>query len=363
MDTAQTPGAVLAQLLDTHPTLRRYLAEVKPSAPEPASVSESASGSPSSAMDSTERSDQLQATVAWMHDEPMLRGRSYRMRIGTEVVTATVAPLKYKVNVESLEHVAANKLERDEIGVCDLELSRPVDFAPYAVNRETGAFVLIDPITGAPVGAGMIRFGLRRAENLSWQKLTVDRVARAERKAQKPCVLWFTGLSGAGKSTIANRVEMELYARGQHTYMLDGDNVRHGLSRDLGFTDADRVENIRRVAEVARLMNDAGLIVLVSFISPFRSERRMARSLFGENEFFEIFVDTPLAVAERRDTKGLYRKARRGDLTNFTGIDSPYEPPESPELRILTAEVSAEQAAGSVVALLEERDLLPRARP
>jgi bifunctional enzyme CysN/CysC len=289
----------------------------------------------------------------------MLRGRSYRMRIGTEVVTATIAPLKYKVNVESLEHVAANKLERDEIGVCDLELSRPVVFAPYEVNRETGAFVLLDPITDAPVGAGMIRFGLRRAENLRWQKLTVDRVARAERKAQKPCVLWFTGLSGAGKSTIANRVEMALYARGQHTYMLDGDNVRHGLSRDLGFTDADRVENVRRVAEVAKLMIDAGLIVLVSFISPFRSERHMARSLFGEKEFFEIFVDTPLAVAETRDTKGLYRKARRGYLANFTGIDSPYEPPESPELRIVTTEVSVEEAAGSVVTLLEERDLLP----
>jgi bifunctional enzyme CysN/CysC len=381
MDAAQTPGALLAELLDTHPTLRRYLAEVKPSTSEfgPASgnagrsdqvesVTAESSDQPRSGANesadqlqstATESSDQLQATIAWMHDEPMLRGRSYRMRIGSEVVTATIAPLKYKVNVESLEHVAANKLERDEIGVCDLELSRPVAFAPFTANRETGAFVLIDRITGAPVGAGMIRFGLRRAENLRWQKLTVDRAARAERKAQKPCMLWFTGLSGAGKSTIANRVEMELYARGQHTYMLDGDNVRHGLSRDLGFTDADRVENIRRVAEVAKLMIDAGLIVLVSFISPFRSERQMARSLVGENEFFEIFVDTPLAVAEGRDTKGLYRKARRGDLANFTGIDSPYEPPESPELRIVTTEISVEQAAGSVVALLEERELLP----
>ena len=304
-------------------------------------------------------SDQLQATIVWMHDDPLLRGRSYLMRIGTGTVTATIAPLKYRVNVDSLEHVAANKLELNEIGVCDLELSRPVAFDPYEHNRDTGAFILIDRITNDTVGAGMIHFALRRAQNIRWQELTVDRTARAAHKQQVPCVLWFTGLSGAGKSTIANRVEVELHGRGQHTYMLDGDNVRHGLNRDLGFTDADRVENIRRVAEVCRLMIDAGLIVLVSFISPFRSERQMARALFDETEFFEVFVDTPLAVAEKRDPKGLYKKARRGELRHFTGIDSPYEPPENAELRLDTTALSAAEAAAAVIALLERRDLLP----
>jgi bifunctional enzyme CysN/CysC len=306
-----------------------------------------------------EVSDQVQATIVWMHDEPMLRGRSYLLRIGSATVTATVAPLKHKVNVDSLEHVAATKLELNEIGVCDLELSRPIAFDPYRENRDMGGFILIDRITNDTVGAGMIHFGLRRAQNISWQDLTVDRAARAERKHQTPCVMWFTGLSGAGKSTIANRVETELHARGQHTYMLDGDNVRHGLNRDLGFTDADRAENIRRVAEVAKLMIDAGLIVLVSFISPFRSERAMARALFEEGEFFEIHVDTPLAVAEERDPKGLYEKARRGELKHFTGIDSPYEPPEAPELRIDTTDVSPPEAATRIIALLEARDLLP----
>jgi bifunctional enzyme CysN/CysC len=306
-----------------------------------------------------EVTDQLQATIVWMHDDPLLRGRSYLMRVGTATVTATIAPLKYRVNVDSLEHVAANKLELNEIGVCDLELSRPVAFDPYERNRDTGAFILIDRITNDTVGAGMIHFALRRAENIRWQELTVDRTARAARKQQVPCVLWFTGLSGAGKSTIANRVEVELHGRGQHTYMLDGDNVRHGLNRDLGFTDADRVENIRRVAEVCRLMIDAGLIVLVSFISPFRSERQMARALFDETEFFEVFVDTPLAVAEARDPKGLYKKARRGELQHFTGIDSPYEPPENPELRLDTTALSAAEGAAAVIKLLERRDLLP----
>ncbi|MGI8559636.1 MAG: sulfate adenylyltransferase subunit CysN [Solirubrobacteraceae bacterium] len=308
-----------------------------------------------------EVSDQLQATIVWMHDQPMLPGRSYVMRIGASTLTATIAPLKYKVNVESLEHVAAIKLQLNEIGVCDLQLSRPVPFDPYDRNRDTGGFILIDRITNDTVGAGMIHFALRRAQNIRWQQLTVDRAARAAHKHQTPCVLWFTGLSGAGKTTIANRVEAELHDRGQHTYMLDGDNVRHGLNRDLGFTDADRVENIRRVAEVSKLMIDAGLIVLVSFISPFRSERQMARALFGEGEFFEVFVDAPLAVAEERDPKGLYRKARRGELQNFTGIDSPYEPPRDPELRLDTTALSALEAAAAVIELLECCELLPPA--
>jgi bifunctional enzyme CysN/CysC len=306
-----------------------------------------------------EVADLLQATIVWMHEEPMLRGRSYLIRVGAAMATATIAPLKYKVNVDSLEHVAATKLELNEIGVCDLELSRPVAFDAYAENRVTGGFILIDRITNDTVGAGMIRFGLRRAQNLSWQELSIDRVARAQRKHQEPCVVWLTGLSGAGKSTIANLLEVELHARGHHTYILDGDNVRHGLNRDLGFTDADRVENIRRVAEVARLMIDAGLIVIVSFISPFASERRMARSLFADNEFFELFVDTPLEVAEARDRKGLYRKARAGELHNFTGIDSPYEPPEAPELRLDTTRQSPADAVAAVIELLERRGLLP----
>jgi bifunctional enzyme CysN/CysC len=304
-------------------------------------------------------SDLLQATIVWMHEEPMLRGRSYVMRIGSKTVTATVAPLKYKLNVDSLEHVAATKLELNEIGVCDLELSQAVAFDHYAENRDTGSFILIDRITNETVGAGLIQFALRRAQNIRWQALTVDRSARAQSMRQTPCVLWFTGLSGAGKSTIANRVEAELHLRDQHTYLLDGDNVRHGLNRDLGFTDADRVENIRRVAEVAKLMVDAGLIVIVSFISPFRSERGMARALFDEGEFLEVFVDTPLAVAEERDPKGLYGKARRGELQHFTGIDSPYEPPERPELRLETTRLSPGQAAVLVLESLEQRGLVP----
>ena len=318
-------------------------------------------GEERSAPDSSlEEADQIQATIVWGHDDPMFRGRSYVMRIGEQSVTATVAPLKYRINLDTLVQAAATKLERGEVGVCALECSQAVRFAPHKENPRAGGFVLVDSLTDETVGIGLIHFALRRAHNIRWQVLTVDRAARAARKKQTPCVLWFTGLSGAGKSTIANRVESALHARGQHTYLLDGDNVRHGLNRDLGFTDADRVENIRRVAEVAKLMIDAGLIVLVSFISPFRSERQMARTLFGENEFFEIFVDTPLVVAEQRDTKGLYRKARRGELENFTGIDSPYEPPERPELRLLTNQISAEQAAGDVIRLLETRDLLPR---
>jgi bifunctional enzyme CysN/CysC len=304
-------------------------------------------------------SDQLQATIVWMHEEPMLRGRNYLMRIGSATVGATVSPLKYKLNVDSLEHIAATHLELNEIGRCDLELSTPVAFDPYRSNRDTGAFILIDRITNETVGAGLIEFALRRSQNIRWQTVTVDRAARSSALSQTPCVLWLTGLSGAGKSTIANLVEAELHRRGHHTYLLDGDNVRHGLNRDLGFTDADRVENIRRVAEVSRLMLDAGLIVIVSFISPFRSERQMARRLFDDGQFLEVFVDTPLAVAEERDTKGLYRKARAGDLANFTGIDSPYQPPEDPEIRLDTTSQTVDESVGAVLGALESRELVP----
>ena len=302
--------------------------------------------------------DQFEATIIWMHEEPMLRGRSYLMKIGTQTTSATIAPLKYKMNVNTLEHVAATTLELNEIGVCNLELDRPVVFEPYTENRDLGGFILIDRITHATVGAGLLHFALRRAQNVHWQALDVNKTARAVLKAQKSCVLWFTGLSGAGKSTIANLVEKQLYALGQHTYLLDGDNVRHGLNKDLGFTDADRVENIRRVAEVARLMTDAGLIVLVSFISPFRAERRMARELIAAGEFVEVFVDAPLAVAEARDPKGLYRKARRGELKNFTGIDSAYEVPESPELRLDTSRLTPDQAADAVLEYLRSVGLV-----
>jgi bifunctional enzyme CysN/CysC len=303
--------------------------------------------------------DQFEATVVWMADDPMYRGRNYLMRIGSQIATATIAPLKYKLNVDSREHLAASKLELNEIGVCDLELDRQVAFDPYDENRETGAFILIDRITNDTVGAGMLRYALRRSANVRWQAVDVDKSLRAAQKGQTPSVLWFTGLSGAGKSTIANLVETELHRLGCHTYLLDGDNVRHGLNKDLGFTQADRVENIRRIAEVARLMTDAGLIVLVSFISPFRSERRMARELMEEGEFLEVFVDTPLELAEQRDPKGLYAKARRGELANFTGIDSPYEPPENPEVRLDGTTLSPEEGAKLVVDALRERGMLP----
>jgi len=302
--------------------------------------------------------DQFEVTIVWMDNQPMLRGRTYLMQNGTKLVTATIAPLKYKLNVDSLEHVAATKLELNEIGVCEIELNQPVAFDPYTTNRDTGGFILIDRITNNTVGAGMIHFALRRAYSVSRQPLTVDKASRSGSLHQRPCVLWLTGLSGAGKSTIANIVETELFRRGNHTYLLDGDNVRHGLNRDLGFTDADRVENIRRVAEVAKLMVDAGLIVLVSFISPFRSERQMARTLFGEGEFIEVFVDTPLEVAEERDPKGLYKKARRGQLANFTGIDSPYEPPDAPEIQLDTTATSPVDAASTLIGFLEQHQIL-----
>jgi bifunctional enzyme CysN/CysC len=302
--------------------------------------------------------DQFQVTLIWMHEEPMLPARPYVMKVGTSTVSATITDLRYKVNVNTLEHVAAKHLDLNEIAVCNLSTDRPVPFDPYVGNREMGAFVFIDTLTNDTVGAGIVHFALRRADNVHWQALDVTRSSRAAIKGQRPCVVWFTGLSGAGKSTIANLVEKRLHAMGRHTFILDGDNVRHGLNRDLGFTEADRVENIRRAADVARLMTDAGLIVLVSFISPFRAERRMARDRMAEDEFIEVFVDTPLEEAERRDPKGLYRKARAGEIRNFTGIDSPYEPPEQAEVVIHGAIASPEEAADLVVAALRDRDRL-----
>ncbi len=302
--------------------------------------------------------DQFETTIIWMHDEPLLAGRPYLLKIGTRTVSATITDIKYQVNVNTLEHVAAKKLELNAIGVCNISLDRQVGFDPYDDNRDTGGFILIDRMSNGTVGAGLIHFALRRAHNIHMQHVDVDKAARAALNHQKPCVLWFTGLSGAGKSTIANLVEKRLYALGRRTYLLDGDNVRHGLNKDLGFTDADRVENIRRVAEVAKLMVDAGMIVLTAFISPFRAERQMARGLVEEGEFFEIFVDTPLAVAEERDVKGLYKKARRGDLKNFTGIDSPYEQPENPELRLDTVTFDPEKAADAVIEALRQHGII-----
>ena len=307
-----------------------------------------------------EVADQFETTLIWMSDEPMLPGRPYLLKIGTKTVTAQITDPKYKVNVNTLEHLAAKTLELNEIGVCNLSLDRSIAFDPYKENRETGGFILIDRLTNATVGAGLIDFALRRSQNIHWQALDVNKAVRAAEKSQRACVLWFTGLSGAGKSTIANLVEKRLLSLGRHTYLLDGDNVRHGLNKDLGFTDADRVENIRRVAEVSKLMVDAGLIVLVSFISPFRAERRMARELLEAGEFLEIFVDTPLAEAERRDVKGLYKKARAGTLKNFTGISSPYEAPEHAEIRLDTTALLAEQAAEQIITLLESGGYLSK---
>lgn len=288
----------------------------------------------------------------------MLPGRPYLMKLGPRTVTASITDLRHKVNVNTLEHVAAKQLELNEIGLCNLSTDRPIAFDSYEENRDTGGFIFIDKLSNDTVGAGLIRFALRRSENVHWQALDVDKRSRAAQKGQRSCVLWFTGLSGAGKSTIANLVEKRLQSLGRHTYTLDGDNVRHGLNKDLGFTEADRVENIRRVAEVSKLMVDAGLIVLVSFISPFRSERRMARELVEQGEFVEVFVDTPLAVAEQRDPKGLYRKAREGRIKNFTGIDSPYEPPEHAEITLDTTSSSPEQSAELIIGHLARAGLL-----
>lgn len=284
--------------------------------------------------DPPEVADQFAAHVLWMDDAALLPGRPYWLQIGSRTVAANISEIKHRVDVNTQERLAAKRLELNEVGYCNLSLDEPVAFAPYAQNRALGGFILIDRQTNATVAAGTLDFALRRAGNVHWQHLDVDKAARARIKGQQPRVLWFTGLSGAGKSTVANQVEKRLHAQGVHTFLLDGDNVRHGLNRDLGFTDEDRVENIRRVAEVARLMVDAGLVVLVSFISPFRAERQMARERFEDDEFIEVFVDVPLAVAEARDVKGLYRKARAGQIPNFTGIDSPYEAPEAPELHL-----------------------------
>ncbi|OHB27893.1 MAG: adenylyl-sulfate kinase [Phenylobacterium sp. RIFCSPHIGHO2_01_FULL_69_31] len=300
-----------------------------------------------------EVADQFEATIVWFDDEPLLPGRPYLLKLGTRTVSAQVAEPKHKVNVNTLEKLAATRLELNEIGVANLSLSAPIAFDPYAENKDLGGFILIDRMSNRTVGAGMLHFALRRSQNIHWQATDISKAARAAAKGQKARVVWFTGLSGSGKSTIANLLEKRLAAEGRHTYLLDGDNVRHGLNRDLGFTDEDRVENIRRVAEVSKLMVDAGLIVLVSFISPFRAERRLARELLGEGEFVEVFVDTPLAEAEKRDVKGLYAKARKGELKNFTGIDSPYEAPENAEIRIDTTQLTAEQAAEAIFGWLE----------
>jgi bifunctional enzyme CysN/CysC len=311
------------------------------------------------ATDPPEVADQFECHLVWMAEDAMLPGRSYLAKIGTRTVGMTVAPPKYKVNVNTLEHTATKTLSLNEIGVANVNLDRAIPFDPYTANRDMGAFILIDRFTEATVAAGMVHFALRRSHNIHVQAVEVNKAARSVQKGQRPALLWFTGLSGAGKSTIANLVEKRLHAEGYHTYLLDGDNVRHGLNKDLGFTDADRVENIRRVAEVARLMVDAGLIVLASFISPFRAERRLARDLLEPGEFIEVHVDTPLAVAESRDRKGLYAKARAGKLANFTGIDSPYEPPEHPELRLAAgAGATVEECVSQVIEHLRTAGIL-----
>jgi bifunctional enzyme CysN/CysC len=300
--------------------------------------------------------DQFAAHVLWMDNQALLPGRPYWLKIGTRTVSAQITEIKHRIDVNTQEHLAAKRLELNEVGVCNLSLDHAIAFEAYADCRELGAFILIDRQTNATVAAGTLDFALRRAENIHWQRLTIDREARARIKGQLPRCVWFTGLSGSGKSTIANLLDKRLHAMGYHTYVLDGDNVRHGLNRDLGFSDEDRVENIRRVAEVARLLVDAGLVVLVSFISPFRSERAMARELFGEGEFLEVFVDTPLELCEQRDPKGLYAKARAGGIRNFTGIDSPYEQPEHPDLTLATADNAPEELAARVAeALIREQ--------
>jgi bifunctional enzyme CysN/CysC len=305
-----------------------------------------------------EVADQFAAHVVWMGEQPLIPGRSYLLRLGTTLVSGQVTEIKHAINVNTLEHTAAKHLDLNDVGMCNIALDRPVSFDRYSDNRATGCFVLIDRMSNATVGCGMINFALRRASNIHWQATKVDKAARAVLNGQMPCVLWFTGLSGAGKSTVADLVEQSLHRRGRRTMILDGDNLRHGLNRNLGFSDEDRVENIRRVAEVTKLMVEAGLIVLVSLISPFRGERRMARELVGAGEFLEIFVDTPLAVCEARDSKGLYGKARAGQLPNLTGIGSPYEPPEAPELHLHAGEERPDQLAARVLHMMEERGMI-----
>jgi bifunctional enzyme CysN/CysC len=296
-----------------------------------------------------EAADQFEATIVWMDDDPLVVGRGYWLKLGTQTVSVTVHAPKYQVNVNTMEHLAAKTLELNAIGVAEITTDRAIVFEPYTDSRELGGFILIDKITNATVAAGMLHFSLRRAQNVHWQATDIGRESHAAMKNQVPRVLWFTGLSGSGKSTIANEVEKRLALMNRHTFLLDGDNVRHGLNKDLGFTEADRIENIRRVGEVAKLMADAGLIVLTAFISPFRAERDMVRAMLPPGEFVEIFVDTPLAVAEARDVKGLYKKARSGQLKNFTGIDSPYEAPAAPEIRVNTVEMTVEEAAEHIV--------------
>jgi len=310
-----------------------------------------------------EVADQFEGHVVWMHEKEMLPGRPYLIKVGTRTVGVTIANPKYRVDVNTLEHLAANTLELNEIGVCNLSLDRPIPFDAYPANnrqgnRDTGSFIIIDKLTQNTVGAGMLHFALRRSHNIHWQDVQVDKAARAEQNNHKPGVVWFTGLSGSGKSTIANIVESKLHALGVRTYLLDGDNVRHGLNRDLGFTDVDRVENIRRIAEVSGLMVDAGILVLASFISPFRAERQLARDRVEDGEFIEVHVDTPIDVAEERDPKGLYAKARSGELTNFTGIDSPYEVPGSPELRIDSTTTDPETAADMIIDDLRTKGII-----
>ena len=305
------------------------------------------------AKDPVEVSDQFETRILWMDDEPMLPGRPYLIKSAARTTTGTFEAIKHKVNVNTLEKTAATTLTLNEIGLVNLDLTHPIAFAPYDTSRSLGGFIVIDRFTNNTVGMGLIDFALRRAQNVHWQALDVNKTARGALAKQKPCVLWFTGLSGSGKSTIANLVEKKLHAMGRMTYILDGDNVRHGLNKDLGFTDAGRVENIRRVGEVAKLMADAGLIVLVSFISPFRAERQMAREILEPGEFIEIFVNTTLAEAEKRDVKGLYAKARRGEIKNFTGISSDYEPPENPEIDLDTAKLEAEASADLIIAHLK----------
>ncbi|CDO37679.1 MULTISPECIES: sulfate adenylyltransferase subunit CysN [Novosphingobium] len=293
--------------------------------------------------------DQFESTIVWMADEALVPGRAYWLKLATQTVSVTVQEPKYTVNVNTMEHMAAKTLELNEIGVAEITTDKQVVFEPYADNRALGGFILVDKMTNATVAAGMINFSLRRSQNVHWQALDIGRKQHAALKNQTPAVLWFTGLSGSGKSTIANMVEKKLHRMNRHTFLLDGDNVRHGLNKDLGFTESDRIENIRRVGEVSKLMADAGLIVITAFISPFQADREMVRSMLPDGEFFEVFIDTPLKVAEARDVKGLYKKARSGELKNFTGIDSPYEAPRSPEIRIDTTKMSPEEAANLIV--------------
>jgi bifunctional enzyme CysN/CysC len=332
----------------------RVFREAGPDLPDAAALS---SGSAPGATP-RQRADGFAAHLLWLSEAPLLPGRGYMLKAGSQTVGATVTELKYRIDLDNIDHLAAKELHCNEIAFVNLATDEPIGFDPYQENRATGRFVLLERHGNTTVGAGMIRFGLRRAANTYFQSFEVTKEARARLNAQKPALLWFTGLSGAGKSTIADQLEKKLHALGKHTFVLDGDNVRHGLNRDLGFTEADRVENIRRVAEVAKLFVEAGLITLVSFISPFRAEREMARALVGPGEFLEIFVSTPLETCEQRDPKGLYKKARRGELRNFTGLDSPYEAPTSPELVLDALNEGSVDLADRVIEFMQQRGLL-----